>query len=456
MKLKSLSLLLLLSSLALLLTGCEWMRWLRLLSLKKQLAQLDRYVRVDDKNGLTIHFIKPVVYSDDIRMLMDGETTCTTNRNRITWAWTYEKQSLDPQPPPGDFDLSFSMSFENLKFAELFFPERFLAVLPKPMLLGMLRSVGQADVDMKRGTVKFKWAGSGKDRIELPTKSHVLRLLGPPFTITDTNQTRTFLYKYYQKTTDPSPPAERLAWAKFTFAADSDQMLSSTGCMGNMGWSMTSVSNKAEMNIVVSLVDMNVEPVALKLPSQITDDYVGHYLSTTGAVLNIGRDGDAFAAAWAEGEHGGWALALPELTNALFALPSGDPRWTFLRDYSGSVTGMVARFNGSDRAFTKTTNQFFQPPPVVQLAPQSLQSCAGTYKPSWVGRVFIRYNDGQLFWQTAGIHLKMPLYPSSETNFFFKTVDSPLTFVKDDKGAVTKFILHYRDKSADAEKLKSQ
>jgi len=324
------------------------------------------------------------------------------------------------------------------------------------MLLGMLRSIGQADVDMKHGTVKFKWVGSGKDKIELPTKSHVLRLLGPPFTITDTNQTRTFLYKYYQKTADPSPPAERLAWAKFTFAADTDQMLSSRGCLGNMGWSMTSVSNKAEMDITVSLVDMNVEPVALKLPSQITDDYVGHYLSTTGAVLNIGRDGDAFAAGWAEGEHGGWALALPELTNTLFALPSGDPRWTFLRDNSGSVTGMVARFNGSDRIFAKTTNQFFQTPPIVQLSPQSLQSCAGTYKPSWGGRVSIRYNDGQLFWQTAGIHLKMPLYPSSETNVFFKSVDSPLTFVKDDKGAVTKFILHYRNKTADAEKLKSQ
>ena len=184
---KRFALLLLLSSLALLLTGCEWMRWLRLLSLKKQLAQLDRYVRVDDTNGLTLHFLKPVVYADDIRLLMDGETTSTTNGNRITWSWTYEKQSLDPQPPAGDFDLSFSMSFENLKFAELYFPERFLTVLPKPMLLGMLRSIGQADVDMKRGTVKFKWAGAGKDKIELPAKSHVLRLFGLFFTITETN-----------------------------------------------------------------------------------------------------------------------------------------------------------------------------------------------------------------------------------------------------------------------------
>src|SRR5215469_3044853 len=202
---KRLPLLLLLCSLAFLLTGCEWMRWLRLLSLKKQLAQLDRYVRVDDKNGLTLNFIKPVVYADDIRMLLDGETTSITNGNRITWSWSYEKQSLDPHPPAGDFDLSFSISFQNLKFNELYFPERFLAVLPKPMLLGMLRSIGQAEVDMKHGTVKFKWVGAGKDKIELPAKSHVLRLLGSPFTITETNQTRTFLYKYYQKESDPGP-----------------------------------------------------------------------------------------------------------------------------------------------------------------------------------------------------------------------------------------------------------
>src|SRR5215472_18842703 len=213
MKLKRLPFLLLLCSLAFLLTGCEWMRWLRLLSLKKQLAQLDRYVRVNDTNGLTIHFLKPVVYADDIRLLIDGETTSTTNGNRITWAWSYEKQSLDPHPPAGDFDLSFSMSFVNLKLAELYFPERFLTVLPKPMLLGMLRSIGQAEVDMKRGTVKFKWAGAGKDKIELPTTSPVPPLLGPTYTITEPNQTRTFLYKYYQPETDPPPPAERLAWA---------------------------------------------------------------------------------------------------------------------------------------------------------------------------------------------------------------------------------------------------
>jgi hypothetical protein len=126
-----------------------------------------------------------------------------------------------------------------------------------------------------------------------------------------------------------------------------------------------------------------------------------------------------------------------------------------MRDNHGVVTGLVARLNGSDLPFAKATNLVSQTPPVVQLSQQTMQSFAGAYKPSWGGRVFIRYQNGQLFWQSAGIATKLPLYPSSETNFFFKVVDSPLTFVKNDKGAVTKFILHYSGQSAEAEKLKT-
>jgi hypothetical protein len=453
MNLKRLALLLSLCSLALIVTGCEWMRWLRLLSLKKQLAQLERYVRVDDTNGLTIHFLKPVVYADDLRLLMDEETQCTTNGNRQTWLWTYEKQSLVPQKNNGEFDLSFSASFDRLKFSELFFPDRFLAVLPKPLILGMLRSIGQADVDMKHGTVKFKWVGNPKEKIELPTMPQVTRLLGPPFTVTETNLTRTFLYKYYQKTSTPEPPAERLAWARFTCTNDSDHILSSQGCIGNMGWTMNSAPGQTEMHISVSLVGLNVEPVSLKLPPQVTDEYVGDYLTSTGAVLKIGRDGDAIVASWSGEGHGGWWSLGAESTNTLFGLPTGDPSYVFQRDNGGAVTGLVAHVNGSNKSFEKTTNPPAQTPPVIQLSPAAYESLTGTYKPSWGGRIFIRYDGGQLFWQNGGLRARVPLYPASETNFFFKAVDSPITFFKNDKGVVTKFALHYRGQTAEAEKV---
>jgi hypothetical protein len=454
MKSKRLALVLLLSALAFLATGCEWMRWFRLLSLKKQLANLERYARVEDQHGLTLQFLKPVVYAEDLQLLVEGDAFRSTNQNRQTWLWAYEKQSLDPQAPAHDFDLSFTAVFENDKFTELRFPERFLAVLPKALLLGMLRSIGQAEVDMKHGSVNLKWAGGGKEKLELPAKPQLAALLGPPFTVTESNLTRIFLYKYYQKTPSPQAPAQRLAWAKFSFAGDSDQVLSSQGVFGNMGWTMTATPGQPEARVTVSLVPLSVEPVALTLPAKITDEYIGQYQEPGGTVLNIGSDGETLVASWNLKDKGGWCFMLPESTNVLFALPWGDPRCTLIPDQSGSITGLVAHLNGADSLFAKVSGQLPPTPPAVQVAPEVYQACAGTYKPSWGGRVIISRQGDQLFWRDPGIETKLPLYPSSAANFFFKAVESPLTFVRNDKGVVTSFILHYYGRTAEAQKLK--
>ncbi|MCX6902655.1 MAG: hypothetical protein NTW03_04100 [Verrucomicrobia bacterium] len=454
MKSKRLLLLVVLGAWAFLATGCEWGRWLRLLSFKKQLANLERYARVEDRHGLTLHFLKPVVYTGDLQLLVEGDAFRTTNQNRQTWLWAYEKQSLAPSASAHDFDLSFTAIFENDKFTELRFPERFLAVLPKPLILGMLRSLGRAEIDMKHGTANVKWVGGGQDKVDLPAEPQLTALLGPPFTVTESNLTRTFLYKYYEKAPSPQAPAEKLAWATFTFAGDSDRVLASQGVFGNMKWTMTATPGQPEMLITVSLVPPSVEPVALTLPATLTDEYIGQYKESGGMVMNIGRDGGVFAASWNRKDKGGWGLILPETTNVLFALPWGDPRCTFMPGPGGSITGLVAHLNGSEPVFAKVTNQLHQTPPLAQVPPEVCQACAGTYKASWGGRIIIGYQGGQLVWHDPGVESKLPLYPSSATNFFFKAVDSPLTFIKNDQGAVTKFILHFYGRTAEGQKVK--
>jgi len=106
-------------ALGLLATGCEWARWMRLLSFKNQLAKLDRYVKVEDQAGLRLRLLKPVVYADDLSLLIDGETARTTNGNQITWLWSYEKQSAGTSTETGDFGMSFTMSFKDQKLSEL-------------------------------------------------------------------------------------------------------------------------------------------------------------------------------------------------------------------------------------------------------------------------------------------------------------------------------------------------
>ncbi len=454
MKSKRLVVLAALCGLAVLVTGCQLARWLRLLSLKKQLAKVERYVRIDDEGGLTLHFLKPVVYCDDLKLLIADETSRATNQDRIDWVWAYEKQSAGTNPEPAKFDLSFTIGFEKLKFSELRFPEQFLVLMPKPLILGLLRSAGQAEIDIKHGTAKMKWAGPGPNqRVQLPTRAQVTALLGPPFLITQSKGAPVYLYKYYQKLSGSHPPAERLAWAKFTFEGEGGEIASSEGVIGNVGWRMTRVTGEPEPRVTFALLPLSVEPVAVQLPADLTDEYIGQYQEPGGMILRLGRDGDVFVTSWMKGESGGWCAALPELTNTVFGIPNGFPEATFQRDNGGSVTGMVAQFQGWGARFRKLTNEPPATPPVVRVDPGVYEACAGQYQASWGGTVRLTCKREQLFWQNENVRARIPLYPSSETNFFFKTVESPLTFVKNERGEVTKFILHFNGKTAEAVKM---
>lgn len=428
------------------------MRWLRLLSLKNQLRDVNRYVRVQQQGNLTLRLVKPVVHPDDLRLLIAAETLRTTNQDRITWVWTYEKQSAETNAAPRNFDLSFTAVFENLKFSEFRFPGRFLAIFPKPLVIGLLRSLGQAEVDVKRRTFQVTWVGPGdNEKVELPGKPQITALLGAPFLVTQSNRTQTFLYKYYQKVTKPQSPASRLAWARFTFANKNSQVLNSQGVVGNLGWDMTCVPEEPEPRITFFLAPLTVEPVALQLPPAIADDYVGQYRDPTGAVLDLRRDGNIFVADWV-GK--GWSILLPETKDVLFVPPAGWPRYKFIRNTAGAVTGLIVQQSGSEQRLTKLAAPLPPAPVAVQVGSKACEACAGRYKTAWGSTVTVCCEGGQLFWQQAGLQARLPLYPASQTNFFFKAVASPLTFVKNDRGQVTKFILHYCGRTAEALKVK--
>ena len=55
------------AGLGLLLTGCIWTR---LLTLKHQFADFERFVQVDDRDGLSFNLLKPVLLADDLRELL--------------------------------------------------------------------------------------------------------------------------------------------------------------------------------------------------------------------------------------------------------------------------------------------------------------------------------------------------------------------------------------------------
>jgi CubicO group peptidase (beta-lactamase class C family) len=82
------------------------------------------------------------------------------------------------------------------------------------------------------------------------------------------------------------------------------------------------------------------------------------------------------------------------------------------------------------------------PPRVaVKIDPKILDAYVGQYelRPNFV-LTMTREGDS-LMTQATG-QPKFELFPESETKFFLKDVDAQVTFVKDDKGAITNLILH--------------
>jgi uncharacterized protein DUF3471 len=114
---------------------------------------------------------------------------------------------------------------------------------------------------------------------------------------------------------------------------------------------------------------------------------------------------------------------------------------------------LIAQLEGPGTLFTKFDNRLPEPPSAVRVDPRVCAACVGRYKASWGGAVIISRKGEQLFWQNEGVRARVPLYPASETNFFFKAVDSPLTFARNEQGEVTKLIVHYNRRNAEAVKV---
>ncbi|MBI5385355.1 MAG: hypothetical protein HZA90_11795 [Verrucomicrobia bacterium] len=213
---------LLLGALAATLTGCIWFR---LLALKNQLAEFDRYVKVDESRGLALQFVKPVVRDSDVREFLEVDPTCkSTNGTQQTWSWTFEKVPNATNAEPNQFNLTFETSFENGKLNRFAIPDRFLAIVPKWFVLGVFRSLGNAKIDKSKRSAQASLTLDPKEAIRPLTKTEVTQLLGQPFEITESKQG--FVWRYRHRLRSPSIPAGQHleAVTKITVAKDSEKL----------------------------------------------------------------------------------------------------------------------------------------------------------------------------------------------------------------------------------------
>lgn len=99
--------------------------------------------------------------------------------------------------------------------------------------------------------------------------------------------------------------------------------------------------------------------------------------------------------------------------------------------------------------------QKYEPPSVrtvVKVDPKIYDAYAGRYELAPNVYFTIRRDGGRLMAQLTG-QSSFEVFPESETNFFYKVVDAQLTFVKDEKGAVTGLVLHQNGQNPEARKV---
>jgi hypothetical protein len=103
MKMKRCALLIALAFLTQPLWGCIY---LRLLEVKFQLSDFDKYLRLGDKEGLDLIFLKPVLLKEDILYLVRrGPTTIWESPESSIWQFYFQKRGEGKNRSEEEFDV---------------------------------------------------------------------------------------------------------------------------------------------------------------------------------------------------------------------------------------------------------------------------------------------------------------------------------------------------------------
>lgn len=126
--------------------------------------------------------------------------------------------------------------------------------------------------------------------------------------------------------------------------------------------------------------------------------------------------------------------------NEKFYLKVVPAKIKFERDADGAVNSLILHQNGTH---TWKRLKDYKPPArnEVKVDAKVLEQYVGRYELAPGIAFDVKLQDGQLRVQLTG-QPRFPVFPESETKFFYKVVEAQLTFVKGDDGKVTSLILH--------------
>jgi hypothetical protein len=178
---------------------------MRLLRMKKQFRDFDRYVHIENNYGVALLFVEPILLENDVVWLMKSEPTISARSGRYHLAkYVFKKRYTMPgQPTQERFEIALNLTFKDGKLHKVRFPKKFSSVLKPGLVSNSLRSVGEGTVNKDERSVTATVATNQKTLTTLiPTRQDIEYALGAVYTKQQTTSRFTMMYQY---TLQPKP-----------------------------------------------------------------------------------------------------------------------------------------------------------------------------------------------------------------------------------------------------------
>ncbi len=194
--------------------------YLRLLKVKRQFKQFDKYVMVDKEDGLTFSFLRPILYEDDIKWLGLSPVSQKNTSGITTWKHILEKVYNNNQPEQRDYDIVFDTRYQNKKLHAIYLPERYFRYIKKDFFIFLLKYMGNSDMDLDTKTNTARHTGGDIDNkhvLSLVKQDNLMKMLGIPYLIESKNGAHSLEYRYRVKEASSSTDTEEKTNAEYVF-----------------------------------------------------------------------------------------------------------------------------------------------------------------------------------------------------------------------------------------------
>ena len=202
----------------------------------------------------------------------------------------------------------------------------------------------------------------------------------------------------------------------------------------------------------VPLLPAPKEHKEITVDPKIFEGYVGQYQLAPNFILTVTREGDQlFTQATGQSK----VQVFPESQRDFF-LKVVDAQITFETDANGRATSLTLHQNGANMPAKRIEGEVAPAAPKehkeITVDPKLFDGYVGQYQlaPNFILTIT---REGDQLYAQATDQPKVPIFPESERDFFYKIVDAQITFESDASGRATSLTLHQNGANMPAKRI---